>query len=178
VKEELEFDNQRKDEEIVIVSRRHPWVLAKTGLIMVGLLAILFLAFLIFGASLISSIALLAILVIMIVYGFIRWFVFANDIFILTNQRVININQGGFFTRRVTEAELANILNVSYEIKGPIKSFLNFGDIMVDTSGSDNNLLVLRNIENPHFVQERIVSLQKKAQGSGGSPFASKPIIR
>lgn len=161
---ELEFDNQRNDEEIVLMNRRHPWVLAKTGLITIAAILVVVIAFMIVGASLISSVVLVVGLIFVLIYGFIRWFVYSNDIYILTNERVINIDQGGFFTRRVTEAELVNILNVSYEIKGPVKSLLNFGDISVDTSGSDRNFLVLENIENPHFIQEKIVAQQKKAQ--------------
>ena len=86
-----------------------------------------------------------------------------NDIFILTNQRVINIDQRGFFSRRVAETELENIQNVSYEIKGPIKSILNFGDVMISTAGNTVGL-ALANVENPHFVQEKIVELQKKSK--------------
>lgn len=160
------------------MNRRHPWVLAKAGLILIVTILIVVISFLIFGASLTTSIVLVAGLIFVTIYGFIRWFVYTNDIYILTNERVINIDQGGFFNRRVTEAELANILNVSYEIKGPIKSFLNFGDISIDTSGSDRNFLVLENIENPHFIQEKIVAQQKKAQEKGGASFANKNIIR
>jgi len=175
--EDLEFDNQRKNEEIIMMDRRHPWVLAKSGLVMVLAILVILLAYLFVGASLISSIVLVAGLIFMTIYGFIRWFVYSNDIYIVTNERVINIDQNSFFSRRVTEAELNNILNVSYEIKGPVKSLLNFGDISIDTSGSDKNYLVLENIENPHFVQEKIVALQKKTQTSSGSSFANKNIV-
>lgn len=175
---DLEFDNQRRDEEIILMSRRHPWVLAKAGLIFVVAIIIIVLSFLFFGASLTTSIVLVIALIFATLYGFIRWFVYTNDIYILTNERIINIDQGSFFSRRVTEAELSNILNVSYEIKGPIKSLLNFGDISIDTSGSDRNYLVLENIENPHFIQEKIVAMQKKAQEKTGSSFASKNVIR
>jgi len=176
LKEDLEFDNQRKDEEIAIIGRRHPWILAKVGIVVVVSILAVVLIFMIFGASMISSIVLIAALIFVVIYGFIRWFVYANDIFILTNQRIINIDQGGFFSRRVSEAELGNILNVSYEIKGPIKSLLNFGEVNIDTSGSDNNALILKNVENPHFIQEKIVSLQKKSQNQ--TIVRDKPVLR
>lgn len=175
---DLEFDNQRKDEEIILMNRRHPWVLAKTGLVVVAIIIIVVISLLIFGASLATSIVLILALLFIVIYGFIRWFVYSNDVYILTNERIINIDQGGFFTRRVSEAELSNILNVSYEIRGPIKSLLNFGEVAIDTSGSDQNNLILKNVENPHFLQEKIVSLQKKAQEGAGTSFANRNIIR
>lgn len=160
MKEELEFDNQREDEEIVLLRRRHPWVLWKSGLFILILVIVVIAAFLFWGASLKSSIALIAALLIGGYHIIVRWFVYTNDIYILTNQRIINIDQSGFFARRVSEAELENIQNVTYEIKGPIRSFLNFGGIQIQTAGSAPGLL-LKNVENPHFVQEKIVSLQK-----------------
>ena len=161
MEEELEFDNQRSDEKIILLRRRHPWVLTKTGLLILLIAIIVVISFFIWGASLISVTFLIMGGVLALYLFSTRWFVYANDIYILTNQRIINIDQGGFFTRRVSEAELDNIQNVTYEIKGPIKSFLNFGEIQIQTAGNSPGLL-LKNIENPHFVQEKIVAIQKQ----------------
>lgn len=160
---ESEFDNQRPHEKIIILGKRHPWILARIAFYAVLIIVAIFLSFLIWKTSLIAIIFLIVGLLLIVFLGLTRWFVYNNDIFILTNERIINIEQGSFFTRRVTEAELENILNVSYEIRGPIKSLLNFGDISIDTSGSDRNILILKNVQNPYFVQEKIVSLQKKS---------------
>jgi len=161
MKDELEFDNQRPDEKIILLRRRHPWVLSKTGLFLLIIAIIVITSFFIWGASTISVIVLIIGFIIGIYIISARWFVYTNDIYIVTNQRIINIEQGGFFTRRVSEAELENIQNVNYEIKGPIKSFLNFGDIQVATAGNTIGLTI-KNVENPHFVQEKIVALQKQ----------------
>jgi len=161
--EKYEFENQRNDEEVLFVRRRHPWVLFKAALMVLLILIIILVVFLIWGVSKVSVIVLIAGLVYIIFFLLGRFFVYNNDIYILTNQRIINIDQGGFFTRRVSETELENIQNVTYEIKGPVKSFLNFGDIMVQTAGNAPGL-TLKNVENPHFVQEKIVGLQKAAK--------------
>lgn len=155
----LEFENQRPDEEIVLIRRRHPWVLAKYSLSIIGVILVTIAAFLIWGASTMSAVFLVLAVVYIIFSFWTRWFIYNNDIFILTNQRIINIDQRGFFSRRVSEAELDNIQNATYEIKGIIKSFLNFGDIEISTAGPTSSL-TLKNVENPHFVQEKIISLQ------------------
>lgn len=160
--ESFEFENQRSDEEVILVRRRHPWVLFKAGLVTLAILVIIFIAFLIWGASRNSIIVLISGLVLLILFLLGRFFVYNSDIYILTNQRIINIDQSGFFARTVSEAELGNIQNVTYEIKGPIKSMLNFGEIIVQTAGNAPGL-TLKNVENPHFVQEKIVSLQKQS---------------
>jgi membrane protein YdbS with pleckstrin-like domain len=161
--EKYEFENQRADEEVLMVRRRHPWVLWKAAFMVLLILILIFVAFLIWGASKVSVIILILGLVYIISFLLGRFFVYNNDIYILTSQRIININQSGFFTRRVSEAELENIQNVTYEIKGPIRSFLNFGEIIISTAGNAPGL-TLKNVENPHFVQEKIVAQQKQSK--------------
>lgn len=165
MEEKYEFENQRPNEEVVFVRKRHPWVLARSGFVILAVALVVYLSFLIWGASRISSIVLIAGLVFVIIHLIGRFFVYNNDIFILTNERVININQSAFFTRQVSETELENIQNVSYLIKGPIKSFLNFGEIIVQTAGNSPGL-TLKNVENPHFIQEKIVALIKNRKSS------------
>lgn len=160
---EYEFENQRPDEKIVLVKKRHPWVFFKAGLIVLLVIILILISFLIWGANSISVTVLVIGLVFLTLFLMGRFFVYNNDLFILTNHRIINIDQSGFFTRRVSEAELENIQNVTYMIKGPIRSLLNFGDIEVSTAGNTPGL-TFRNVENPHFVQERIVELQKKSK--------------
>ncbi|OGD57161.1 hypothetical protein A2V71_01915 [Candidatus Berkelbacteria bacterium RBG_13_40_8] len=167
--DDFEIKDQRPDEEIIFVRRRHPWVLLRAALIMLLLAVIVLISFLIWGASLISVIALILAIIFAVFYLLGRWFVYNNDIFILSNQRIINIDQSAFFTRRVSEAELENIQNVTYEIKGPIKSFLNFGEIIISTAGNAPGL-TLKNVENPHFIQEKIVELQKNVRGKSATP--------
>lgn len=163
-----EMDDQRPDEEIIFTCRQHPWVLAKSFCYVILAIILVVITFLIWRVNQFSIGVLVAGLIFVVTLISSRWFTYSNDLLILTNQRIIKIDQLALFNRRVTEAELSNILNVSHEIKGPIKSLLNFGDINIDTSGSDRNFLVLANIENPHFIQEKIVATQKN-----GSKLAS-----
>lgn len=162
MEEDYEIDDQRPDEEIVFLCHMHPWVLAKVGVVSILLILITVAAFLIWGTSLISSIILLISLAIIIVYGSARAFLYKNAIFIITTHRVINVSQTGLFQRKVQELELENIYNLQYEIKGPIKSFLNFGDLELTTIGSPENAIHVKNIENPHFIHEKISELRKR----------------
>ena len=161
--EEFEFDDQRKDEEIILVKHQHPWVLAKLGLVIVLLTALVFLSFLIWGASLYSVVVLIGVVIIITIYTTSRMFVFKNSIFILTNYRVINIGQNSLFQRKVQETELENIYNLQYEIKGMMRSLLNFGNIELTTQGDESNIIKFYNIENPHFIHEKISDARRQA---------------
>lgn len=177
MKEEFEIEDQRKNEEIILVRYMHPWVLAKTGLIGIVIILFVVFSFLIWGASLVSDIVLITALLFIIIYGSIKIYLYKNSVFILTNQRVIYIDQPSLFRRKVHETELINIYNLQYEIKGIVSSFLNFGDIILTTQGDITNEIKILNIENPHFVHEKISNFRKKNMDQTRSSD-NKPIIR
>lgn len=166
--EELEFDDQRSDEKVILLKHQHPWVLSKAGFIVVLLTIVILVTFLIWGAGKLSTIVLIGAIIIMAGYLIIRFFLYRNSMFILTNHRVINILQSSLFRRKVQEVELENIFNLQYKIEGPIKSMLNFGDIELTTVGNQDNSIKITNIENPHFIFEKISDGRKKAIGKTG----------
>lgn len=157
-----EMDDQRPDEEIIFTYHQHPWVLAKTFLYLIIDAVVIVLAFLVWQADQIS----IGILVAGLIFAFttisVRWFTYRNDLFILTNQRIIKIDQSGLFKRKVSETELDNVYNVNYEVNGLIRSLLNFGNIKISTVGDEVSTINISNIENPSFVQEKIMSYHNK----------------
>lgn len=169
------FDGQRTNEEVVFVLKRHPWVLAKAGFFGIGLIIVLVLSFLFFGFSKVTSALIVVFILFVLIYGFYQWFIYNNYLYILTNQRIIIIEQNGFFARKIVEAELDKIQNVTVEVKGMMRTFLNFGDILMRTAGLDP-VIILRNIEDPYGTQQKIVKYCKKI--SENSDALSKNIIR
>lgn len=154
------FDGQRADEEVIFVSKRHPWVLAPAGFVVIILIAILVLSFLFFGLSRPTSYSIVILTIFFLIYGFYQWFIFNNHLYILTNQRIIIIEQKGIFSRKITEAELEKIQNASVEISGALKTFLNFGNITLRTAGTDP-VMILANVENPYEIQQKIIKYCK-----------------
>lgn len=162
MEEELEFEDQRPHEKIIFLRHQHPWVLAKAGLVVVILAVVVIISFLIWGASFNSVVTLIAALIIAGIYIWIRAFLYKNGLFILTNERIINICQNGIFRRQVQETELENIYNLQYKVEGPIGSLLNFGSIELTTQGDLTNIIKVQNIENPHFIFEKISDAKKR----------------
>lgn len=80
----------------------------------------------------------------------------------MTNHRVINIAQTGLFNRRVQEVELENIFNIEYEVKGVMKNLMNFGNIKLTTVADQTNSIIFPNVENPHFIFEKISDARKR----------------
>lgn len=170
------FEGQRNDEDVIFVQKRHPWVLSKSGFIGIGLIILLIVAYLIFGASLLTSVLLILVIIFVVAYGGYLWFLYNNYLYILTNQRLIIMEQISLFRRRLNESELDKIQNVTVEVKGVMKTMLNFGDIKITTAGVDP-VMSLQNVENPYGVQQTIAKYCKKLEDSSESK-APKPIIR
>lgn len=160
MQEQYTFDDQRADEEVVFVNRRHPWVLAGAGFISIVVIIILILSILFFGLAHFTSFLIVAMVLFFLLFGFYQWFVYNNYLYILTNQRIIIIEQSGLFTRKIIETELEKIQNMTVEVKGPIKTILNFGDIIIRTAGVDPTIQLV-NVENPYEVQQKIIKYCK-----------------
>jgi len=79
---------------------------------------------------------------------FIRWTDYYLDVWYITPKRIIAIDQKGLFHRETIDLRFEKIQDVTSEINGIIETFLNFGDLHVQTAGDDRNIM-LKNTRNP-----------------------------
>lgn len=89
---------------------------------------------------------------------FLIWIDVSFDVWIITEERIVNIEQKGLFTRRVSELRFHTIQDVTSEVNGVLPSILNYGDVLVQTAG-ENPRFIFRNIPNPIEVKDRIMQL-------------------
>jgi len=76
--------------------------------------------------------------------------------FIVTNQRVIDFDQHGFFIRRISETSFANIQDITMEQKGFWATVLKFGTIKIQTASSQN-VIEFQHVRHQHDVHENIM---------------------
>lgn len=69
---------------------------------------------------------------------FIIWMDYYLDMWIVTNERIIDIEHSGIFKREVSEFSLKNVQDVTIEIPGMIPSLLKYGNVIVQTAGEKN----------------------------------------
>lgn len=93
---------------------------------------------------------------------FMVWTDYYLDILILTNKRIIDIEQKGLFSREISTFRLDRIQDVTAEVNGIIATFLNFGDIHIQTAGEVPEIAV-RGIPHPHHVRETVSRIQDEA---------------
>ena len=82
------------------------------------------------------------------------------DVWIVTNERIINTEQQGLFNRVVSEVYLHQIQDITSEQRGLLGTFLTFGDVFVQTA-AERERFQFKNIDNPDDVKVAIAGLSK-----------------
>jgi uncharacterized membrane protein YdbT with pleckstrin-like domain len=80
------------------------------------------------------------------------------DIDIITNDRIIDIEQKGLFGRSISELDLTRVQDVHSEIKGIIATLFSFGNVTVQTAAEEKNF-IFHQVPNPHRARQRILEL-------------------
>lgn len=83
------------------------------------------------------------------------------DIFIVTDKRILDINQTGLFNRTVSELRLYRTQDVTSEVKGFVQSMFNYGDVYVQTAG-EMERFHFENVPDPNEVAKIILELAEE----------------
>ncbi len=78
------------------------------------------------------------------------------NVLLITNQRLIDIDQRGFFEQIVSETTYDKIQDVSFAIKGIRQTLFRYGTVTIQTAGSQANIEI-RNTRNPEDVHTLIL---------------------
>ncbi len=93
---------------------------------------------------------------------FILWTGYYLDILILTNKRIIEIEQKALFVREISTFRLDRIQDITVDVNGVIPTFFDFGDIHIQTAGEVPEISV-KGIPDPHKVREIVSQAQDEA---------------
>ncbi len=164
----LTFAEQEGTEEILLLLRRHfvtniPWVGLAVFLV---ILPVTFpFAVSVFPIPLPSPDTIFHYLIFyyLIILGFVLvnfslWYFHTG---LVTTQRLIDIDLAGILYRQISEAKNKKIEDVSYTQIGFVRSLFNYGDVMIQTAGAENNIEYDR-VPRPSKVAEIIGDLNAK----------------
>jgi hypothetical protein len=155
------FSDQFDDEEMLLLFRKHPIVMRKAIVVAsIGLLLpVLYVGGLTFFRPdnpptipfFFGSLALGFIIASVIM--FYSWISWNFSVYIVTNQRFIQVSQKGLWKRSVIDIGLDKIQTISYEISGLQETLLGFGTIVVQTYVGE---LVIHDVHHPKHIQKRM----------------------
>ncbi|MBX6334348.1 PH domain-containing protein [Candidatus Saccharibacteria bacterium] len=163
------FADQFDDEEVLLVFRKHPIVMrrgfiAAMVMLLLGSVPALFnptytTYFVGMGVALVLA-------VLVMLPSWIGWYF---SVFIVTDQRLIQITQKGLFNRSVIDMRLNQIQMVNYQIAGLQQTLLGFGTIMMQTIVGD---LVIHEIHHPAKIQKKLLEILRDR----GANVAAAPV--
>lgn len=85
------------------------------------------------------------------------------DLWIITNERIIDIQQKGFFSRIIAEQRLYRIQDVTSEVHGFLPTVLKYGDVHIQTAGAKQRFL-FHEVPHPEDVRNMIIKLAERSK--------------
>ncbi|MBI5466450.1 MAG: PH domain-containing protein [Candidatus Kerfeldbacteria bacterium] len=86
------------------------------------------------------------------------WVDYYLDVWLVTNERIVSLEQRGLFNRTVAELRLSRVQDVAAQTKGLASTIFNFGQIRVQTAGEEANF-VFHQVPHPYEVAEKVMRL-------------------
>lgn len=103
-------------------------------------------------------------------------YLWQHNVLAITNRRIIDIDQRGWFERNVAEAPIEKIQDVRYTIRGLWPTIFRFGTIVIQTAGSETNL-ELEAVQHPVELQQLILDLQRHVQHSASGDLTGAELV-
>ncbi len=131
------------NEKILTVAHRH-WIVffSKIFIVLVMLIAPITLTAFLFNSGTINNDAIIYIrffsityLMIVMLVAFLFWMDHYLDVWIITNERVIDVEQRGLFRRETSEFSMDKVQDITVEIPHMIATFLRYGNLRIQTAG-------------------------------------------
>ena len=163
---QLDFDGQREGEELLFVFRRHMIAMRKGFWLLLIPFTVSSLPVFIWPSTLEvywSPLIGFGIGLLLFLYHFLMWY---YTIYIVSDQRLRQVTQHGFFGKDVVELGLSKIQSISYNVPGLSGEMFGFGTIIIQTYVGD---LIINKVEHPEKIYNKLqdaVSVAESAQGT------------
>ncbi len=167
------FPNQKPNEHVLLFLRRH-WIVVLKILFINTLLALIPIIFFIITLNYttlfesdtvkaLTTIIVSAYYLFVILYAFTNFVDYYLDVWMVTNQRVINIEQKGLFSRVVSEKDLGRMQDITSDVDGFWATVLKFGNVHIQTAG-EKERFVFKQVPFADEVSRRISNLVSEYQ--------------
>ncbi len=175
--------NLLPDEHVIAELRRHPLVVF-LDLLLFGFLMII--PIMLYAFIYLANIALsenvlvytFIILATSIYYLYIWMFTlhslmdYVLDIWIITNERIVDMEQKGLFSIALSEQEIHRIQDMTAEINGILPTLFNYGNVYIQTAG-EKERFIFKQVHDPknvvkilsHLLEELEINTPKEDLG-------------
>lgn len=156
-----------QDEQIISRVRRHWFVMVRStlGTVFLAVLPLVlwtfvedvsFLKTLTLHTKEITLFLYVIFLIFLWMFYFLEWTDYYLDVWIITNKRVIDVEQKGLFRREIISLRYDRIQDVTVITNGIIQTMFDFGKIHLQTAG-EHRKIILKDAPQPELVKQMIL---------------------
>ena len=110
------------------------------------------------------------------VLGFIVWTDYYLDAWIITPERVIDINQKGVFHREVSSVRFERIQDVMTDVEGVFPTLMDYGTLRIQSAGEEQ-MIRMEGVRNPYknkqFITDQLKKVMEEPEAVRVSPRRS-----
>jgi len=166
------FEGEKEGETVALFLHRH-WYTLFSRIIIICVAALFpLLVLVIFGSLIIENNLIPLFTFIWSAYFMFLWLalfysitMYSLEYWIVTDERIVNNVQNGFFDREVAELSISTIQDVSFSLSGFMATTLNYGNVEVQTAARENHFL-FEDVPNPQNVKDIIMEQVDKLEDS------------
>jgi hypothetical protein len=85
------------------------------------------------------------------------------DIWVITSERIIDIEQQGFFSRVISEQKLSRIQDVTSQVRGVIPTIMKYGEVLIQTAGAEERFHFYQ-VPNPDIIRDTVIKLSEECR--------------
>jgi len=82
-----------------------------------------------------------------------NWYRYQNDIWVITNQRLIDVFRSNPFNKRIATADLVNIQDMRVERRGITATVLGYSDLICSTAGTEGGIFIIGGVPQAEELQ-------------------------
>ncbi len=165
------FAGQLEGEKIYLVVRRHWYFLVKR-IVITALIAGIYIFFMTTGPETMPGLFDGTAGTIVLVFSrlfqlgllfalLIIWALYYLNMQIVTNIRIVDVDQISLFSRTVSELNIVNVQDVTSESKGIFATIFGFGDVYVQTAGVQQRF-IFEAVPHPEEIKKLLLDLYEK----------------
>lgn len=166
-----DFEGQHEGETVIFTFRRHPIAMRKGFYALIIPFLIACIPVLIWPENLNNLFVAFGGLGVGLVLFFYHWMGWYFSVFIVTDRRLRQVTQKGFFNRSVIDLGISKIQNISYNVPGLSAAMFGFGTMVVQTYVGD---LYLDKLHHPSKIYHALAEVIQEHSGKDISPQDEK----
>ncbi len=170
----VSFGEAEEGEEILLLLRAHlitnvPWLVATLLLLIVPLILVPLVAGAGSGLGIGAGTGLVFVFFWYagtLTYAFIHFLYWYFNVYIVTNERIIDVDWYSIVIRKVSTTQIAKLQDVNAVQVGALQGIFDYGNVQIETAAEEENF-EFENVPHPQLVAKQINELMQTEEGEG-----------